>query len=66
MSNSDDIPPGTGLRGFGEKASEAFVEGDRQRIALRLQEARASIAAGRVEPLEPLSDLLREARERAG
>ena len=44
---------------------EQYLARNREAIGVKLQKARASIARGKARPLEPLGDLLREARRRA-
>ena len=48
-----------------EDEMEEFIRAHRDEINAKLEEARASIAAGKVAPLEPLPELLRAARRYA-
>jgi len=48
-----------------EDELEEFIRTHRDEINSKLEEARKSIAAGKVAPLEPLPELLRAARRYA-
>jgi hypothetical protein len=56
---------GASKNAHSEEALERFLVENRDEINAKLEEARVSIAAGKVAPLESLPELLRAARRYA-